>query len=159
MRAIIRSTRTPKTPTFIFYIFRTDPKPTKIISAGAITGCSNEYNNSLQKYRKFLKISLLLSRQKGNRGGTSAIYHILLKLPEDIYGISLNSIESTYEYYLSLGFTINHTGFLLILEKTQENINNLKRIIEKYGRITTEFYSTYPNNEITSRTCGEGSFI
>lgn len=144
MGAIIRSTRTPINPTYIFYIYRIDPKPKKIISAGAITGCSNEYNNTIQRYRKYLYISLLLSRERRNRGGTSAIYHILSKLPPDIYGISLYAIPSTVEYYLSLGFVINRTGYLMILDKTQKNIDKLKEIIERKGPITTEFYSNCP---------------
>jgi hypothetical protein len=144
MRAIIRSTRTPENPTYIFYIYRTDPKPKKIISAGAITGCSDEYNNTIQRYRKYLYISLLLSRERGNRGGTSAIYHILSKLPPDIYGISLYAIPSTVEYYFSLGFVINKTEYLMILDKTQKNIDKLKEIIERKGPITTEFYSNCP---------------
>jgi hypothetical protein len=144
MQSIITSTRTPKNPTHIFYIYRTDPKPKKIISAGAITGCSDEYNNTIQRYRKYLYIRLLLSRERGNRGGTSAIYHILSKLPPDIYGISLYAIPSAVEYYLSLGFVINRTGCLMILDKTQKNIDKLKEIIERKGPITTEFYSNCP---------------
>ena len=139
---------------YIFYIFRTDPRPTKIISAGIISGShtvSNMSNISRQgvvaKY--YLFIRCLLSRERGNRGGTSAIYHILDRLPEVYSGICLNSTRGSLEYYTKLGFIVDPTREALILNKTPEIMENLKGIIERRGPITTEFHSTYPNNIIT----------
>ena len=151
-----QSHRKPRVQQYIFYIFRTDPKPTKIISAGIISGekqistvnTVNDKKRVITKYYLFLRC--LLSRERGNRGGTSAIYHILLNLPECYNGgICLDSTADSIDYYRRLGFIWSNIGDVWILDKTPEIMENLKRIIEKRGTITTEFYSTYPDNIIT----------
>ena len=97
----------------------------------------------------YLSIRCLLSRERGNRGGTSAIYHILDKLPEIYSGICLNSTRDSRDYYMKLGFIVESLGQALILNKTPEIMKHLTGIIERRGPITTEFYSTYPDNQIT----------
>lgn len=55
-------------------------------------------------------------------------------------------------YYTKLGFTVYEGDVnvnILILDKIRENIEKLNGILQKRGEITTEFYSTYPDNIIT----------
>jgi len=139
-------------PQYIFYIFRTSPKPTKIISAGIISGNAviSNYSGLRLQEKNYLFLRCLLSRETGNRGGTSAIHHILTKLPETYSGICLSTTRSPMDYYMKLGFTVyKGADNILILDKTRENIEKLNGIIQKRGEITTEFHSTYPNNIIT----------
>ena len=121
----------------LFYIY--DEKG--IISIGVID--KNPYiNNNSGKIngKDYLYIKYLLSRKKGNRGGTRAIYHILSLLSEKYAGIFLHSTESAKSFYKCLGF-IEHDG-LFILDKTRENILILEAKLPH--PITTEFHSTYP---------------
>ena len=83
--------------------------------------------------------------RRGNRGGTSAIYHILSRLPAKYSGIFLHTTWSARNFYKHLGFTEH--GDLMILDKTQKNIDILKAKLPQ--PIMTEFYSTYPDNIIT----------
>ena len=131
-----------------FYIY--DEK--EIISIGVINKKPHIFNEDLDKLevlnlevKDYLYIKFLLSRRRGNRGGTSAIYHILSRLPEKYSGIFLHSTENARNFYKHLGFTEH--GDLMILDKTQENIDILKAKLPQ--PIMTEFYSTYPDNIIT----------
>ncbi len=141
---------------YIFYIFRTEPRPTQIISAGIISGSkqiSIITKNSQQTItgvitKHYLFLRSLLSRESGNRGGTSAIYHILTRLPEAYSGICLNNTPSSRPYYNKLGFHPDQLNQVLLLDKTPEIMKRLEEIIQKRGQITTEFYSTYPDNRI-----------
>ena len=74
----------------------------------------------------YLFIRCLLSRERGNRGGTSAIYHILDRLPEVYSGICLNSTRGSLEYYTKLGFIIDPTREALILNKNTRNYGKFK---------------------------------
>ena len=130
---------------YSFYVYRTNPKPNKIISVGIIPDQDTEIRNDIRLNNKYLFIGALLSRQRGNRGGTSAIYHILSKLPPMFSGICLSTTSDAFEYYSKLGFTIIESeDNKLKLNKTDQNMARLKRIIEKHGPITTEFYSNCP---------------
>lgn len=123
----------------LFYIY--EKYNNEIISIG-VFGEPEIYNDKF-----YLNISLLLSKKKRNLGGTHAIFHILSYLPEKKYaGICLYSTKGAFVFYDKLGFvkTTNRNFDLQILDKTQENIDRLKGIIERKGSITTEFYSTYP---------------
>jgi hypothetical protein len=140
-----------KVPQYMFYIFRIDPKPTKIISVGVISGNATICRLLVEplEAKNYLFLRCLLSREIENSGLSSAIYHILSKLPETYSGICLSTIDGDLHNYTNLGFTeVNRKNNLinLILDKTPENIERLKEII---GQITTEFYSTYPDNIIT----------
>jgi hypothetical protein len=120
---------------YIFYIYnKTD---NEIISIGVIGG-KPDIND-----KKYLLIDFLVSRKKGNRGATSALYHILSLLPPIYAGVclfSLNKITNTI--YKRLGFIEPKNEDLLILDKTEVNIRKLE---EKLPHpITTEFHSTYP---------------
>ena len=158
MSTILRGQERIKQPfrQYIFYIFRTEPRPTQIISAGIISGSQQisiitknrqqKITGVITKYYLFLRC--LLSRESGNRGGTSAIYHILTRLPEAYSGICLNNTPSSRTYYNKLGFHPDQLNQVLLLDKTPEIMNSLEEIIQKRGQITTEFYSTYPDNII-----------
>ena len=125
----------------IFYIY--DTKDNRVTSIG-IVGSNGITENGRTKIRgkEYLFINYLLSREK--KGGTSAIYHILNKLPPNYAGICLTSTESSRNFYNHLGFT--GTNYLFTLDKTSENIRKLE---EKLPHpITTVFYSTYPDNQI-----------
>ena len=99
---------------------------------------------------EYLYIKYLLSRIKG--GGISALYHLLLNLPLKYVGICLHPLRNLKEYYQKLGFieysTI--TGYITddlhMLDKTKQNIDRLE--LKLPHPITTEFYSTYPDNQI-----------
>jgi hypothetical protein len=143
----------------IFYIY--DSSNNKIISLGIITpnyesrhpNCKTIIYNSNKKRKEYLYINYLLSRIKG--GGINALYHILSRLPSDKYsGICLHPLRNLKnEYYQKLGFIEYSTitkcvdDDLHILDKTEENIRKLEAKLPH--PITTEFYSTYPNNIIT----------
>ena len=130
---------------YSFYVYRTDPKPNKIISVGIIPVQDTEIRNDIRRNNNYLFIGALLSRQSGNRGGTSAIYHILSKLPPIFSGICLSTTSNAFNYYTKLGFTIvTKEDNMLKLNKTKENMEHLTKIIEKHGPITTEFYSNCP---------------
>jgi hypothetical protein len=158
MSTILRGQERIKPPfrQYIFYIFRTEPRPTQIISAGIISGSQQisiitknhqqKITGVITKYYLFLRC--LLSREIGNRGGTSAIYHILTRLPEAYSGICLNNTPSSRPYYNKLGFHPDQLNQVLLLDKTPEIMNRLEQIIQKRGQIKTEFYSTYPDNLI-----------
>jgi len=126
----------------LFYIYEKDNN--EIISIG-VFGEPETYNDKF-----YLNISLLLSKKKRNLGGTHAIFHILSYLPDNKYaGICLYSTKGAFLFYDNLGFvkTTNKNHNLRILDKTQENIHKLKAKLPH--PITTEFYSTYPDNQIT----------
>ena len=93
--------------------------------------------------KEYFYINYLLSRER--TGGTGAIYHILNNLPPKYAGICLTSTESSRSFYKHIGFT--GTNYLFTLDKTRENISKLESKLPH--PITTEFYSTYPNNIIT----------
>jgi hypothetical protein len=134
-----------KSKQYFFYVYRTNPKPNKIISVGVIPQQDTENRNYIKLNDNYLFIGALLSRQRGNRGGTSAIYHILSKLPPIFIGICLSTTSNAMQYYTKLGFTIMpRKDNMLKLNKTEQNMAFLKGIIEKYGPITTEFYSNCP---------------
>jgi hypothetical protein len=68
-------------------------------------------------------------------------------LPPNYACIFLHSTESAKSFYKRLGFIKPEHEDLLILDKTPEIISRLE---EKLPHpITTEFYSTYPDNIIT----------
>ena len=143
----------------LFYIY--DSSINKIISLGIITpnyesrhpNCKTIIYNSNKKPKEYLYINYVLSRIKG--GGINALYHILSRLPSDKYsGICLHPLRNlTNEYYQKLGFIEYSTitkcvdDDLHILDKTEENIRRLEARLPH--PITTEFYSTYPDNQIT----------
>jgi hypothetical protein len=134
-----------KSKQYFFYVYRTNPKPNKIISVGVIPQQDTEIRNYIKLNDNYLFIGALLSRQSGNRGGTSAIYHILSKLPPIFSGICLSTTSNAFGYYTKLGFTIIESeDNMMKLNKTDQNMALLKRIIEKHGPITTEFYSNCP---------------
>jgi hypothetical protein len=140
-----RKPESQKGKQYFFYVYRTNPKPNKIISVGVIPEHDTEIRNRMRLNDNYLFIGALLSRQRGNRGGTSAIYHILSKLPPIFSGICLSTTSNAMEYYTNLGFTIiKSKANMLKLNKTDQNMAFLKGIIEKYGPITTEFYSNCP---------------
>jgi hypothetical protein len=144
---LIRKPESRKGKQYFFYVYRINPKPNKIISVGIMPEQDIEIRNEmrLNVNEKCLFIGALLSRQRGNRGGTSAIYHILSKLPPMFSGICLSTTSDAFEYYTKLGFTIIESkDNMLKLKKTDQNMALLKRIIEKYGPITTEFYTNCP---------------
>jgi hypothetical protein len=126
----------------IFYIYNNTNL--EIISIGVISIKSD--GTTLINGKEYLYLEFLLSKEQGNRGGTSAIYHILSRLSAKYSGICLNSIETAFPYYMSLGFMIKSED-LLILDKTEENIRKLEAKLPH--PITTEFHSTYLNNIIT----------
>jgi len=126
----------------LFYIYEKDNN--EIISIG-VFGDPETYNDKL-----YINISLLLSKKKRNLGGTHAIFHILSNLPKEKYaGICLFSTKGAFVFYDNLGFvkTTNRNFDLRILDKTPENISKLEAKL--LHPITTEFYSTYPDNQIT----------
>jgi hypothetical protein len=128
--------------TNLFYIYEKD----KIVSIGAIGKRAVEWNE-----KNYLYLVYLLSKIKRNRGGINAIYHLLIRVPEkDVAGIFLCSEPDSIEFYKKLGFIQDKKhDEAFTLDKTQENIQRLKEMIESKGSITTEFHSTYPNNIIT----------
>ena len=125
----------------LFYIY--EKENDNIISIGAIGNNTESYNKKL-----YLYISALLSKKKRNKGGSHAIYHILTHLPKKYSGICLYPTKGAFPFYVNLGFvkTSNSNHDINILDKTQETIEKLER---KLSPITTEFYSTYPDNIIT----------
>lgn len=126
----------------IFYIY--DTKDNRVTSIGIIGNNGITENGRTKIYGiEYFFINYLLSGEK--KGGTSAIYHILNKLPPNYAGICLTSTESTRGFYKHLGFT--GTNYLFTLDKTEENIRRLESKLPR--PITTEFYSTYPDNIIT----------
>lgn len=126
---------------YIFYIYNTTDN--EIISIGVISSSKPDIN-----HKKYLLIDFLASRKKRNRGATSAIYHILKRLPDIYAGVCLFSYnEITNAIYKRLGFIEPKNEDLIILDKTRENISKLESKLPH--PITTEFYSTYPDNQIT----------
>ena len=128
--------------TNLFYIYEKD----KIVSIGAIGKKAVKWNE-----KNYLYLTYLLSKIKRNRGGINAIYHLLIRVPEkDVAGIFLCSEPESIEFYKKLGFIQDKKhGEAFTLDKTPENIQRLKEMIESRGSITTEFHSTYPDNRIT----------
>jgi hypothetical protein len=128
--------------TNLFYIYEKD----KIVSIGAIGKRAVEWNE-----KNYLYLKYLLSKIKRNCGGINAIYHLLIRVPEkDVVGIFLCSEPESMEFYKKLGFIQDEKHKeAFTLDKTQENIQRLKEMIESRGSITTEFHSTYPDNRIT----------
>ena len=126
----------------LFYIYEKD----KIVSIGVIGKKAVKWNE-----KNYLYLVYLLSKIKRNRGGINAIYHLLIRVPEkDVAGIFLCSEPESIEFYKNLGFIQDEKQEeVFTLDKTQGNIDRLKEIIERRGSITTEFYSTYPDNTIT----------
>jgi hypothetical protein len=127
----------------IFYIY--DTKDNRVTSIGIVGHNGGITNTGISKIKgkEYFFINNLLSGEEN--GGISAIYHILNNLPPKYAGICLTSTESERDFYIDLGF-VGHQ-YLFILDKTPENISKLE---EKLPHpITTEFYSTYPNNIIT----------
>ena len=125
---------------YIFYIYNTTDN--EIISIGVISSSKPDINS-----KKYLLIDFLASRKKGNRGATSAIYHILKRLPDIYAGVCLFSYnEITNIIYERLGFIEPNNEDLIILDKTPKNIRKLEAKLPH--PITTEFYSTYPDNKI-----------
>ena len=141
----------------IFYIYNLSNNI--IVSLGIISPnyeSRRENRKMFIRGKEYLYIKYLLSRIKG--GGISALYHLLLKLPDRYSGICLHPATGLLEkYYTDLGFIsynkklgLNHPILgedLLILDKTPENINKLEAKLPH--PITTEFHSTYPDNIIT----------
>jgi len=135
----INETRKKRNRNNLFYIYQED----NIISIGVIDREPLVINGEL-----YLYILYLLSREKRNRGGINAIYHLLSRLPEQYNGICLYSNKSAISFYKHLGFNRNNK------EKDRDkyilNKENLPQIKAKLPHpITTEFYSTYPDNIIT----------
>ena len=94
---------------------------------------------------EYLFIHYLLSKEERNKGGVTAIYHILKRLPDKKYkGICLRTTINSESFYKHLGFTEHED--LMILDKTDENLAQIEAKLPH--PITTEFYSTYPNNQI-----------
>lgn len=129
----------------IFYIYNTIDDT--IISTGVIG--KNNFTRSgktIISGNEYLFIHYLLSKEKRNKGGVTAIYHILKRLPDKKYkGICLRTTTNSESFYKHLGFTEHED--LMILDKTPENISKLEAKLPH--PITTEFYSTYPDNIIT----------
>jgi hypothetical protein len=127
---------------YIFYIYNITDNT--IISTGVIG--KNDFTESgriIINSKEYLYIHYLLSRQKRNLGGTSAIYHILKRLPDKYRGICLRSTINAKSFYKGIGFIEYEDLFIL-------NRENLDKIEAKLPHpITTEFYSTYPGNIIT----------
>jgi len=146
-----------KTIQYFFYVYRTDPKPAQIISVGAISGLGiytntqlhDENSTQIHYNKKFLNITNLFSIKKENLGIESAIYHILLKLPQkieeyEISGICLDMEIFALEYYDRFGFRQLSRSKIMMLYKNNDVIDSLKRYIDEKDPITTEFYSNYP---------------
>lgn len=129
----------------IFYIYNTSDNT--IISTGVID--KNNFTRSgktIISGNEYLFIHYLLSKEKRNKGGVTAIYHILKRLPDKKYkGICLRTTTNSESFYKHLGFT--GTNYLFTLDKTSENIRRLEARLPH--PITTVFYSTYPDNIIT----------
>jgi len=132
---------------YIFYIYDTeDDRITSIGIIGDNYFTDNDFTDNdkiVINNKEYFYINYLLSRER--KGGTSAIYHILNNLPTKYAGICLTSTESSIGFYKRLGFTKHED--LMILDKNPENIHKLKAKLPH--PITTEFYSTYPDNQIT----------
>ena len=70
----------------------------------------------------------------------------LFSFPRIYAGVCLFSLnETTNTIYTKLGFTEHED--LMILDKTDENLAQIKAKLP--DPITTDFYSTYPDNIIT----------
>jgi hypothetical protein len=125
----------------LFYIYQNN----KIVSIGVIGNKVLKWND-----KNYLYLYYLLSKTKRNLGGINAIYHLLIRIIGNYAGIFLCSEHDSIEFYRKLGFIQDESNpEVFTLDTTQENIDKLKKIIERKGPITTEFYSTYPNNIIT----------
>ena len=128
----------------IFYIYNTIDDT--IISTGIIG--KNNFTRSGRTVisgNEYLFIHYLLSKEKRNQGGINAIYHVLKRLLDKKYkGICLRTTKNSESFYKHLGFTEYED--LMILDKTPENIHKLEAKLSH--PITTEFYSTYPDNQI-----------
>jgi len=67
-------------------------------------------------------------------------------LPDKKYkGICLRTTTNSESFYKHLGFTEYED--LMILDKTEEKLSQIEAKLPH--PITTEFYSTYPDNQIT----------
>ena len=129
----------------IFYIYNTSDNT--IISTGVIG--KNNFTRSgktIISGNEYLFIHYLLSKEKRNKGGVTAIYHILKRLLDKKYkGICLRTTTNSESFYKHLGFTEHED--LMILDKTDENLAQIEAKLPH--PITTEFHSTYPDNQIT----------
>jgi hypothetical protein len=123
---------------YLFYVFQT--KTNEIICVGAI-------NNMVVDYfgKNYIHIPDILSRKKGERGGISALYHLLLLVQDTkYYGICLTSTTSSNSFYKHLGFVEMNKRYTVV-DTLFFDKENLPKIEAKLPHpITTEFYSTYP---------------
>ena len=99
--------------------------------------------------KKYIHIPAILSMKKGERGGISALYHLLLLIPDKEYaGICLTSTLSSNSFYKHLGFVEMNKRYTVV-DTLFFDKENLAEIEAKLPRpITTEFYSTYPHQII-----------
>ena len=87
--------------------------------------------------------------KKGERWGISALYHLLLLVRDKEYdSICLNSTPSSNSFYKHMGFVEMNKKYTFV-DTLFFDKENLPQIEVKISPITTEFYSTYPNNKIT----------
>ncbi len=126
------------TQNYLFYVFQT--KTNEIICVGAI-------NNMVVDYlgKKYIYIPAILAMKKGERGGISALYHLLLFVKDKEYaGICLTSTPSSNSFYKYLGFVEMNKRYTFV-DTLFFDKENLHQIEEKLPHpITTEFHSTYP---------------
>jgi hypothetical protein len=126
------------TQNYLFYIFQT--KTNEIICVGAI-------NNMVVDYlgKKYIHIPDILAMKKGERGGISALYHLLLLVQDKEYaGICLTSTPSSNSFYKHLGFVEMNQRYTVV-DTLFFDKEKLPQIEAKLPHpITTEFYSTYP---------------
>jgi len=126
------------TQNYLFYVFQT--KTNEIICVGVI-------NNMVVDYlgKKYIHIPDILAMKKGERGGISALYHLLLLVKDKEYaGICLTSTLSSNSFYKHLGFVEMNKRYTFV-DTLFFDKENLPQIEAKLPHpITTEFHSTYP---------------
>ena len=126
------------TNNYLFYVFQT--KTNEIVCVGAINSIVVDYLG-----KKYIHIPDILAMKKGERGGISALYHLLLLIPDKEYdGICLTSTLSSNSFYKHLGFVEMNKRYTVV-DTLFFDKENLPQIESKLPHpITTEFYSTYP---------------
>jgi hypothetical protein len=137
IRAIESHIQRNHTQNYLFYIFQTTTN--EIICVGAI-------NNMVVDYlgKKYIHIPDILAMKKGEHGGISALYHLLLHVGNKYDGICLTSTPSSNSFYKHLGFVEMNKRYTFV-DTLFFDKENLPQIEAKLPHpITTEFHSTYP---------------
>jgi hypothetical protein len=108
--------------------------------------CVGAINNMVVDYlgKKYIHIPDILAMKKGEHGGISALYHLLLHVRNKYDGICLTSTPSSNSFYKHLGFVEMNKRYTFV-DTLFFDKENLPQIEAKLPHpITTEFYSTYP---------------